>query len=128
MVKVTRGDVVWMRLPRSADSTPSGDHPAVVIQSDTFNDTALNTVTVILMTSKLHYAMMPGNVRIPSAESGLPKPSVVNVTQIASFDRSYVVEKAGRLGAVRMSEIWSGVVTAIGPVPAGSSNKRRRRA
>jgi mRNA interferase MazF len=57
----------------------------VVLQHDRFNRTALNTVVVAMLTSQLRYEAQPGNVRLRKGEAGLPKASVVNVTQIATW-------------------------------------------
>lgn len=51
----------------------------LVIQSNQFNASRLNTVIAAFITSNTALAAMPGNVFVPAAVSGLPKDSVVNV-------------------------------------------------
>jgi len=61
--------------------------PVVVRQHERFNRTTLATAVVVAITSRLKYAELPGNVRLRKGEAGLPRASVVNVTQIATVDR-----------------------------------------
>lgn len=112
---VQQGDVVWVELPDPDDSSPGGRHPAVVLQHDRFNRTALNTVVVAMLTSQLRYGALPGNVRLRKGEAGLPKASVVNVTQIATLDRASLSAKIGRVSRERLAEIWQGVCLVLEP-------------
>lgn len=114
---VQQGDVVWLDLPDPDDSSPGGRHPAVVLQHDRFNRTALRTTVVAMITSQLRYAAQPGNVRLRKGEAGLPKPSVVNVTQILTVDRESLSAKIGRLSKDRLADIWQGVLLVLAPGP-----------
>ena len=106
---MTQGDVVWITLPRAEGSTPSGRRPVVVLQHDRFNRSQLATVVVAAITSKLKYGALPGNVRLRKGEAGLPRASVVNVTQIATVDRSTIGPRLGALTNHRVAQIWEGV-------------------
>ncbi len=86
-----------------------------MLQHDRFNRTRLNTVIVAAITSNLRYGDLPGNVRLPKGEGGLPRPSVVNVTQIATVDRADIDSVAGRLSRRRLAEVWDGVRLVIEP-------------
>ena len=112
---IEQGDLVWIDFPTSRGSAPAGRRPAVVLQTDRFNRSRLNTVVVVAITSQLKYAGLPGNVRLSKGEAGLPRSAVVNSTQIATVDRSYLVEKLGRLSARRLGEIWEGVRLVLDP-------------
>ncbi len=61
------------------------------------------------ITSQLKYAELPGNVRLRKGEAGLPRPSVANVTQIATVDRALLGARLGALSAARLAEVWAGV-------------------
>jgi mRNA interferase MazF len=87
----------------------------VILQHDRFNRTALNTIVVVMLTSQLRYEAQPGNVRLRKGEAGLPKASVVNVTQIATLDRASLSAKIGRLSRDRLAEIWKGVCLVLAP-------------
>lgn len=117
MVAIEQGDIVWLNLPDPVDSSPGGSHPAVVLQNDDFNRTRLSTVVVAMITSQVRYANFKGNVYLPRGEGGLPKPSVVNVTQIDTVDRGSITKKLGRLKQSRIDEIWTGVCMVLAPPP-----------
>jgi mRNA interferase MazF len=108
-VVIGQGDVVWVQLPRSNGSAPAGRRPVVVLQHDRFNRTKLATAVVVAITSKLKYAALPGNVRLRKGEAGLPRASVVNVTQLATVDREYLGPRLGTLARTRLAEVWAGV-------------------
>jgi mRNA interferase MazF len=114
-VVIGQGDVFWVTFPARQGSGPAGRRPAVVLQHERFNRTRLNTVVVLAITSNLRLAALPGNVRLRKGEANLPKPSVVNVTQIFSIDRAYLGEKIGTVSRARMREIWEGVCHVLAP-------------
>jgi len=112
---IQQGDVLWIDLPPPSGSSPAGRRPAVVLQHDRLNRSRLQTTVVVSVTSNLKYAALPGNVRLRKGEAGLPRPSVVNVTQISTIDRQHVVSKAGRLSPRRLAEVWRGVLLVLEP-------------
>ena len=112
---IQQGDIVWVRFPPARGSAPARRRPAVVLQHDRFNRTRLNTAIVAAITSNLKYGALPGNVRLPKGGGGLPRPSVVNVTQIATVDRADIDSVAGRLSRQRLAELWDGIRLVIEP-------------
>ena len=87
----------------------------MVLQHDRFNRTRVNTTIVVAITSNLKYGALPGNIRLRKGEGGLPRPSVVNVTQIATIDRSDIESAVGRLSQARLAEVWDGVRLVLDP-------------
>jgi mRNA interferase MazF len=53
---IRQGDVFWVRLGGTTGSEPWGRRPAVVLQHDRFNQTKLNTVVVLAITTNLELA------------------------------------------------------------------------
>lgn len=106
---IRQGDVLWVSLPAARGSAPAGRRPAVILQHDRFNRTRLATAVIVAITSKLRYAGIPGNVRLRKGEAGLTRPSVINVTQIATVDRDNLGPHLGRLSATRLAEVWQGI-------------------
>jgi mRNA interferase MazF len=106
---VERGEIWWVDLPEPRGSSPGYLHPIVIAQADFLSKTAINTVIGIVITSNLTLAEMPGNVLIEKKQSGLPKDSVVNVTQIVTFDKSQLLEFAGKISERKMEQIDAGV-------------------
>lgn len=116
-----QGDVVWVELPPSVGSEPAGRRPVVVLQHDRFNRTQLATTVVVAVTSRLKYAELPGNVRLRKGEAGLPRASVVNVTQIATVDRARLGPRLGSLTSRRLAEVWAGVCLVCEPAEASEA-------
>jgi len=86
----------------------------VVVQSNPFNQSRIATVMVAIVTSNLELADAPGNVRVGKSESGLAKPSVVNVSQVITLDRELLTQRVRGLPADTMRQINEGLRLALG--------------
>jgi mRNA interferase MazF len=106
---IYQGDVYWVDLGESRGSAPGYRHPHVVIQNNLFNRSRINTVVVCVITSNLRRATAPGNVLLEKGEANLPKPSVVNVSQIFTVDKTDLVERIGSLSPQRVRQILDGL-------------------
>ncbi|MGI8542508.1 MAG: type II toxin-antitoxin system PemK/MazF family toxin [Aridibacter sp.] len=104
-----RGQIWWADLPEPRGSSPGYEHPIVIIQSDDFNKTNINTVIGAVITSNLVLAEMPGNVLIKKNQSELTKDSVVNVTQIVTIDNTELLEYVGKISERKMEQIERGL-------------------
>jgi mRNA interferase MazF len=109
-----RGEIWWASLPSPTGSGPGFRRPVVVIQSNPFNQSRIATVIVAVITSNLALADAPGNVRIGKAESGLTKPSVVNVSQLYTLDRELLTERVRALPAEAMRDVNDGLRVVLG--------------
>ena len=87
--------------------------PVVIVQSNPFNDSRIATVIVAVITSNLNLAEAPGNVRIAKAESGLSKPSVVNVSQVLTVDRELLTQRVKVLPGQVIARIDDGLRLAL---------------
>ena len=108
-----QGEVVWFRF-EGEGSEPAGRRPALVIQDDRFNSSAISTTVVAAITSNLRLAAMPGNVRLRKGEANLPRASVVNVTQLRTVDRTRVGKPLGTLTPARTTEVLRGLALVLG--------------
>ena len=108
-VVIHQGDVYWVVFSEGRGSEPWARRPALVLQHERFNRSRLNTVVVVAITSNLGYAPLPGNVRLRKGEANLPRPCVVNVTQIQTIDRAYLREKIGTVPSRLLRRVWEGV-------------------
>jgi mRNA interferase MazF len=79
------------------------------VQNDIFNQSAIATTVVCLITSNLSRAKAPGNVLLKKGDANLPKPSVVNVSQIVTVDKEALDEYVGTLSDAEISGILHGV-------------------
>jgi mRNA interferase MazF len=104
-----RGDIWWAQLPDPVASEPGFRRPVVIVQSNSFNRSRIRTVIAVVITSNLRLAEAPGNVHLPASESGLPKDSVVNVSQVITVDRKFLTEKCGRLPSRLIRSIDEGL-------------------
>ncbi|MBN1130748.1 MAG: type II toxin-antitoxin system PemK/MazF family toxin [Chitinispirillaceae bacterium] len=102
-----------LRTPRGSE--PGFRHPCVVIQNDVFNASNVHTTVVIVLTSNLTRAGIPGNVLLKKGEANLTKASVVNVLQIQTINKSDLLEKIGHLSRSRIDEIITGVHLVTNP-------------
>lgn len=104
-----RGEIWWASLPTPRGSGPGLRRPVLVVQSNPFNESRIRTVIVAVITSNLGLAAAPGNVRLPRTDSGLPKASVVNVSQLVTIDRTLLVQKVRPLPGPVMQRIDDGL-------------------
>lgn len=109
-----RGEVWWASLPRPTGSGPGFRRPVVVVQSDPFNASRISTVIVAAVTSNLALAAAPGNVRVAPRDSGLGKPSVVNVSQLLTLDRSLLSARVAVLPGPVVQRIDEGLRLVLG--------------
>jgi len=106
---IRKGSVYWIDFSPGKGSEPVGRRPGLVVQNDVLNDSRLNTVIVLAITSTMKYGELPGNVVLRKGEANLPKTCVVNVTQIKSVDKRSLKEKIGTLSEKRMADVYEGM-------------------
>lgn len=109
-----RGEVWWASLPSPAGSGPGFRRPVLIVQSDPFNASRVSTAIVAVITSNLALAGAPGNVRAGKAETGLSKPSVVNVSQVLTIDKSLLTERVRPLPPATMMRVDDGLRLVLG--------------
>ena len=111
---VSQGDVWWTDLADPAGSEPGFRRPVVVVQGDPLNRSRIRTVVCVVVTSNLKWAKAPGNVRLSARETGLPRDSVANVSQLVTLDRSRLIDHAGRIGTAKLDSILAGIELVLG--------------
>ena len=109
-----RGEVWWASLPEPTGSGPGFRRPVLIVQSNPFNQSRIGTVVVVVVTSNLALAEAPGNVRLAKAEAGLPKPSVVNVSQVLTIDRGLLILRVKALPNRAMQRVDEGLRLVLG--------------
>ena len=106
---VQRREVWWADLEEPRGSEPGFRRPILIVQSDGFNRSRLRTVLGAVLTSNTRLLDAPGNVLLPARTTGLPRDSVVNVTQIVTLDEDYLTERVGRLPPKLMARVDAGL-------------------
>ncbi len=104
-----RGEVWWADLPVPRRSEPGYRRPVLIVQAGSFNRSRIQTVIVAVISGNLELADAPGNVLLPARSSGLPRDSIVNVSQLLTLDRSFLTEHAGTLPARLQGSVDAGL-------------------
>jgi mRNA interferase MazF len=113
---ISQGDVHWVDFGDPKGSQPAFRRPCVIVQNDAFNASRISTVVVATVTSNLRLAQAFGNVTLRKGEAGLPKRSVVNISQLATIDRSLLDGRIGKLSLRRLNEVIAGIYALLHPV------------
>ena len=112
---IAQGDVCWADLGEPTGSAPGFQRPVVVVQSDAFNRSAINTVVCVALTSNRKWSASPGNVALSQRDTGLPRPSVANVTQLVTLDRHALSASVGHLPPPKLGLVLAGIDIVLGP-------------
>ena len=104
-----RGEIWWASLPAPHRSSPGYRRPVVVLQSNDFNESRIQTVIVAAITSNLKLAEAPGNFAVGRRVTGLPRKSAVNVSQLLTITKSLLTSRMGRLDGVSMRRLDDGL-------------------
>src|SRR5687767_11455382 len=110
---IKRGEIWWADLPEPVSSGPGFRRPVLVVQDDEFNNSLIRTVVVAIITTNLNLAAANGNVLLTSRQSGLPKDSVVNVSQLLTIDKSLLMENVQTLSESKMEQVGKGLRTVL---------------
>ena len=106
---IHRGEIWWASLRKPVGSEPGYRRPVLVVQSDDFNRSRIATVIAVVITSNTKLIEAPGNVFLPQKLAGLPKDSVVNVSQVVTIDKSCLTQKLGVLPPGIIAQVDNGL-------------------
>lgn len=104
-----KGEIWWTSLEDPKGSEPGFRRPTVIVSSNDFNASKINTLIVALITSNLKLSKAPGNFELSKKDSGLSRKSVVNVSQIMTLDKSFLTEKTGKLSNKQINILNDGL-------------------
>lgn len=104
-----RGDIWWVDFGEPLGSELGWRRPAVIVQSDDFNNSNMNTTVVIPITTNLRLSDFPGNYYLSKEESKLSKDSVVVTPQITVIDKMRLMEHVSVLSDSSMNMISEGI-------------------
>ena len=106
---MTRGEIWWADLPDPRGSEPGFRRPVLIVQSDSFNRSRIQTVLAAVISGNLRLSEAPGNVLLPRRSTGLPRDSVANVSQLITIDRAYLTEQVGTLSEQMQAQVDTGL-------------------
>ena len=101
-----RGEIWWVRVDKR--------RPAVVVQTDAVREPRVRSFLIVPLTSRIHLAELPGNVRLDRGATGLTKTSVANVYDIQKVLISDLLERSALLSPARMSAVDEGLRLVLG--------------
>jgi mRNA interferase MazF len=81
----------------------------IIVSSNHFNDSAYRTVLMVPLTSNIARESAPGNVRLASRKTGLPRNSVAITSQVVPTDKTRLLDRIGRVPDDAMSAIDDGL-------------------
>jgi mRNA interferase MazF len=111
---IRQGDVWWADLPTPAASEPGSRRPVVVVQSDPFNASRLETVVVVPLTTDLGFGAQPGAVLLDAGASGLPRDAVARADQVHTTTSSLLRTRAGRLTPTALGAVFAALDVVLG--------------
>lgn len=109
-----RGEIWWASLPGPRGSGPGKRRPVLIVQSDAFNESRIQTVIAAVITSNLELAAAPGNLLLRRRDTRLSRDSVVNVSQLITIDRSFITERISELPKRLVGKLDEGLRLVLG--------------
>ncbi len=109
-----RGEIWWASMSAPRDSEPGYRRPVLVVQSNAFTASRIQTVLAAVLTSNLDLAAAPGNLMIKRKQSGLSRDSVINVSQVVTLNKTFLTERVGVLSPKLMSAVDEGLRLVLG--------------
>lgn len=109
-----KGEIWWASLSEPRGSESGFRRPVVIVSSNAFNDSRINTILAAVITSNLRLAEAPGNIRLSRKSSNLSKASVINVSQIITVDKAFLTERISRLNSQYVNALNEGLKLVFG--------------
>ena len=104
-----RGEVLWADMPEPSASVPGFRRPVLILQSNEFNRSRINTIIAAAISSNMKLGLAPGNVSLSKKSAGLDRESVINVSQLITLDKSFLNDRAGKIPSTKMQAVEEGV-------------------
>jgi mRNA interferase MazF len=101
-----RGEIVLVSFPFT-DLSSIKQRPALVVSPDSLNSTR-EDLLIIAITSQIPPTLEPDEFMIPASDlvfCGLPKPSIVRVSKLASLHKTLIIKRIGIMPAPSMEHI-----------------------
>ena len=111
---MNRGEIWWASMGEPRGSEPGYRCPVVVVSTNEFNRSLIQTVIVAVVTSNLRLIDAPGNFKITKKQSNLSKGSIVNVSQLITLDKIFLTEKISKLNSKNINSLNEGIKLVLG--------------
>lgn len=103
------GEIWWAELSFPQESEPRFRRPVIIVQSDAFNRSKINTIICAVLTSNIRLAEAPGNVLLKKSTTKLNIDSVINISQIITVDKQFLIEKIDTVDKKILNKIKEGL-------------------
>jgi mRNA interferase MazF len=104
-----RGEIWWADFGAPFGSEPGFNRPVLIIQTDSVNQSKINTTIIVPFTTNLLLEAAPGNVFVDKDESKLPRDSVLVVSQISVIDKSRLIKYENKVSQNLLDELENGL-------------------
>jgi mRNA interferase MazF len=117
-MNVQRGDIVLVDFPYS-DQTGSKVRPALVVQSDAWNQRLDDTILALITSSRqrrtgANTQLSVDITTVEGKQSGLRIDSIVQCENLITYDRGLILRILGSLPATTMSQVDDCMKAALG--------------
>lgn len=106
-----RGEVWLVNFNPGRGSEQKGIRPALIIQNDIGNQYAATTIVTAITTTLKKY---PVTVFLDRHEGGLKEPSMVNLAQVLTLDKTRLMKRLGSVTAEKLREINVAIRVSLG--------------
>ena len=104
-----KGEIYWVPVLDENNQTREIIHPQVIIQDTHINNSRIPTVVVCGISTNMKKANEPGNILLDPGEGGLPKRSIVVVSEISLALKESFGTCIGTLSPERVAQIFVGM-------------------
>ena len=111
---MTRGEIWRAEFGPPFGSEPGFARPVLIVQDDSFNESGINTIVILPLTTNLRLADAPGNVLLRKKDSNLPDDSVIITAQLYAIDRGRFREKLSKAPRAIMEQVEIGMKLVLG--------------
>jgi mRNA interferase MazF len=111
MARILRGEIRWADLNPVRGHEQAGLRPVLVLSQDVFNERS-GTVIAMVLTSQPQRAGFPLTLEL--AGPGLPKRSLVKISQIRTLAVERIGKRIGRAAPEDLAQVIDGLLEIVG--------------
>lgn len=110
-----RGEIYWANVFPRSGSEQRGSRPVIIVSHDGFNQTPgwRSVIVVPISSSEAQARRGPTAVPLARGAGGLKKAGVALCHQVTTLDRAKLVQRVGALPSDLMSQIATGLKSAL---------------
>lgn len=106
-----RGEIWLVNFNPGRGSEQKGIRPALIVQNDVGNQYAATTIVAAITTTLKKY---PVTVFLDRQEGGLKEPSMVNLAQVLTIDKTRMIKRLGAMKAEKLREVDGAIRVSMG--------------